>query len=191
MNERDFTMEEIEEYVKCRDDIFYFMEKYVIIQTANGLEKFQPNENQIDVISKVRDNPTVKDFSERRSGMTTALCAYILHYVLFNSCVTSAIVSYKQMASNHTLDILRGMWHRLPTFLKVGITKNNRSEIEFENGSNVRCFSSLSPCSMRGYSINLTFFDDVDLYQQKNYDEILHAILPCIHATSGKVISIR
>lgn len=189
MNNRDFTMEEIEEYVKCRDDIFYFIEKYVIITTPNGLSQFHPNQDQIDMITKIRDNRAVKNYSDRGSGMTTAVCAYILHYVLFNQYVSACIVSYKQLASNHTLDILRGMWSRLPQFLKVGLLKNNRSEFEFENGSNVRCFSSISPYRMRGYGINCLFLDDVSLYNQRDYHEIVAAIIPVISSSKeGKVI---
>ena len=54
---QQFTKEEVEEYVKCRDDIVYFLKHYVkVIHVDHGLIPFDLYDYQQDLINTLEEH---------------------------------------------------------------------------------------------------------------------------------------
>ena len=64
-----FTKHEVEEYVKCRDDIVYFLRNYVqVIHVDKGLIPFDLYDYQEELINTLDKNRYVIVKSARQSG---------------------------------------------------------------------------------------------------------------------------
>jgi hypothetical protein len=68
----DWTPELIDEFIKCRDDIFYFIEKYYKIVTQDGLVGMVLRDYQIEIIKSMQENRFTMMVQSRQSGK--ALC---------------------------------------------------------------------------------------------------------------------
>lgn len=65
----DYTEEELQEFVKCKNDILYFAEKYCKIKNELGqYEHFKLREYQKNVLTNFADNRFVVYCSARQSG---------------------------------------------------------------------------------------------------------------------------
>ena len=85
-----FTKEEVEEYVKCRDDIVYFLKNYVqVIHVDKGLIPFDLYDYQEDLINTLHNNRYVIVKSARQSGKSVTSLGYILHYIFFKKLCSS------------------------------------------------------------------------------------------------------
>ena len=83
--QHNFTKKEIEEYIKCRDDIIYFLETHVkIVHVDEGLIPFDLYPFQKDLIKTISDNRNVIVKTGRQVGKSTTTLGWLLHYVLFN-----------------------------------------------------------------------------------------------------------
>jgi len=66
---QQFTKHEVEEYVKCRDNIVYFLKHYVkVIHVDKGLIPFDLYDYQQDLIDTLHNNRYVIVKSARQSG---------------------------------------------------------------------------------------------------------------------------
>lgn len=190
----------IEELEKCQD-INYFMSKYVKIRTADsGLVRFEPRKYQSALAQVYSMYRWVIVNQARQMGMTTLNCAYILHYLLFNTDKTVAILSPKLSSSEHIIHVLKDMMLELPAFLKetlgINIDDNkpptetwNKRRIRFANGNYVLA-ACASPDGIRGMSINLLYLDQFAFIPKYVAEEFMASIFPTLACGNSSQIII-
>lgn len=179
---------EIEEYMKCANDIEYFAETYVKAwHPVNGLQSIKLNDFQKEAIKEFKEKKLFAKIAERQKGKTFVASLLLLHNSLFNDNKTSIIVSTKLDMGNHILLRINEMYDNLPEFLKM--TKkiiNNRRELEFENGSRIRSIGSNSNL-MRGLTISNVYFDESEWIPE--VDKMIVAFYPCLVVSGGKMFA--
>jgi len=181
---QQFTKEEVEEYVKCRDDIVYFLKNYVqVIHVDKGLVPFDLYDYQEELINTLHDNRYVIVKSARQSGKSVTSLGYILHYVLFNKTKIVGMLANKASTSRELLGRLQTAYQHLPKFLQQGIVEWNKGNLELENGSKIIA-SSTSSSAIRGYSFSLLFLDEFAFVQRTIADAFIKSVYPTI--SSGK-----
>ena len=181
---QQFTKEEVEEYVKCRDDIVYFLKNYVqVIHVDKGLIPFDLYDYQQDLINTLHENRYVIVKSARQSGKSVTSLGYILHYVLFNKTKIVGMLANKASTSRELLGRLQTAYQHLPKFLQQGIVEWNKGNLELENGSKIIA-SSTSSSAIRGYSFSLLFLDEFAFVQRTIADAFIKSVYPTI--SSGK-----
>jgi len=179
-----FTKHEVEEYVKCRDDIVYFLKSYVkVIHVDKGLIPFDLYDYQQDLIDTLENHRYVIVKSARQSGKSVTSLGYILHYVLFNKTKIVGMLANKASTSRELLGRLQTAYQHLPKFLQQGIVEWNKGNIELENGSKIIA-SSTSSSAIRGYSFSLLFLDEFAFVQRTIADAFIKSVYPTI--SSGK-----
>ncbi len=179
-----FTKHEVEEYVKCRDDIVYFLKNYVkVIHVDHGLIPFDLYDYQQDLIDTLHNNRYVIVKSARQSGKSVTSLGYILHYILFNQTKIVGMLANKASTSRELLGRLQTAYQHLPKFLQQGIVEWNKGNIELENGSKIIA-SSTSSSAIRGYSFSLLFLDEFAFVQRTIADAFIKSVYPTI--SSGK-----
>lgn len=67
-NDVDLTEEQVEEWLKCAADKYYFFRNYVYIQSEKGRMLFDPREYQSRIIDSCSDNKFVVALMGRQSG---------------------------------------------------------------------------------------------------------------------------
>ena len=180
----EFTADEIQEYLKCKDDPVYFTKNYVkIVNVDEGLVKFSTwpfQENLINNFHKNRFN-IVK--CSRQVGKTTTVVSYLLHYVIFNDNVTIGILGNKASTSREILSRLQLAYENLPKWMQQGIVSWNKGSVELENGSKILA-ASTSASAVRGMTFNIIFLDEFAFVPNHIADEFFASVYPTI--SSGK-----
>ena len=133
-----YTKEQIEEYIKCKEDPIYFIKNYIkIISLDKGLINFELFDYQINFIKAVHENRRVIGMFPRQMGKTTTAAAYICWYVIFNDSKTVALLANKAAAAREIMSRIQLMYENLPKWLQQGVCEWNKGSISLENNSKI------------------------------------------------------
>jgi len=180
----EFTKEQIEEYIKCKDDPVYFAQNYVQIVTLDhGLQPFKTYDFQEKLINNFHQNRFNICKMPRQTGKSTTCVSYLLHYAIFNDSVNIGILANKATTARELLARLATAYENLPTWMQQGILVWNKGNIELENGSKILA-ASTSASAVRGMSFNILFLDEFAFVPNHIADAFFASVYPTI--TSGK-----
>ena len=182
--QHNFTKEEVEEYIKCRDDIVYFLENHMrIVHVDEGLIQFSLYPFQKDLIQTISENRNVIVKTGRQVGKSTTTLGWLLHYVLFNQSKTVGILANKAATARELLSRIQIAYQHLPKYLQQGLKEWNKGSLELENGSKIIA-SSTSSSAIRGFSFSCILLDEFAHVQRHIADEFIRSVYPTI--SSGK-----
>ena len=180
----DFTKEQIEEYIKCKNDPVYFTKNYVqIVSLDEGLVPFKMWDFQEELIRKFHLNRFNIAKLPRQTGKSTTVVSYLLHYILFNDNVNIGILANKASTARDLLARLATAYENLPKWIQQGVVVWNKGNIELENGSKILA-ASTSASAVRGMSFNILFLDEFAFVPNHIADSFFASVYPTI--TSGK-----
>jgi len=180
--EMSFTIEQVTEILKCKDDPVYFIEKYCkIISLDRGLIPFILYECQKRKVDVIMNNRKVILMEGRQQGKTITSAACILHYTLFNANKTVAILANKSAASREVLSRYQIMYENLPLWMMQGVKTWNKGDVELENGSKVFT-SATSTSGIRGKSVNWLYIDEAAIIPNNVAEEFFTSTYPTIMA---------
>ena len=99
----EFTPENIEEFIKCKDDPVYFAKNYVQIVTLDhGLQPFRMYDFQEKLINNFHKERFNICKMPRQTGKSTTVVSFLLHYAIFNDSVNIGILANKIVTGKHT-----------------------------------------------------------------------------------------
>ena len=183
-----FTQEQVQEYIKCKNDPIYFIKTYVkIISLDHGIIPFSLFDYQVNFIKEIHENNRVISMQPRQHGKSQTVGAYILHYTLFNDNKTVAILANKASAAREILSRYQQMFECLPQWLQQGVTTWNKGDIKLENGSIVFT-AATSASGIRGKSVNLLYVDETAIIPNTVAEDFFTSTYPTI--SSGKTTKI-
>jgi hypothetical protein len=122
------THQELSEYSKCSNDIYYFIEKYCNIELRSYQKEW---------VSSFIDNRFNIFCISRQVGYQQVMSLVYLHYLIFNIDKRISIVCFRSDIGQEFLSKLYKVYLILPWFLKPGIRLHNMNKIEFSNGSSL------------------------------------------------------
>lgn len=189
-----YTPAMIEEYLKCKEDIIYFAEKYFYIITLDGgrqlikLWDFQKKILKAFMKTPAFNGQEKKNLvilSSRQISKTTMITIYFLHYIIFNKDKCAAVLANKEEVAKEILRRIRFSYEQLPLWLQAGVADGgwNKKTIQLENGSRIICSSTASD-GIRGYSINVLALDEFAFVDNNIAEEFMASVFPTI--SSGK-----
>ena len=180
----EFSQENIEEYIKCKEDPVYFANNYVKIVTLDhGLQPFKTYDFQEKLINNFHHNRFNICKMPRQTGKSTTCVSYLLHYAIFNDSVNIGILANKATTARELLARLATAYENLPKWMQQGILVWNKGNIELENGSKILA-ASTSASAVRGMSFNILFLDEFAFVPNHVADAFFASVYPTI--TSGK-----
>ncbi len=175
-----YTKEQIQEYIKCSEDVDYFCEKYVkIVSVDKGLVPFKPFEYQKKMFKTFDENRFSICKMPRQVGKTTGVVGYLLHKVLFNENYNIAVLANKERQAREILSRIQLAYEWLPKWMQQGIVEWNKGNIELENGSKILA-SSTSSSAVRGQSYNLVYLDEFAFVPRNVQDAFFASVFPTI-----------
>lgn len=188
--ELEYTPEQINELIKCKDDILYFVRKYVKIVTLDeGIIPFEPRDYQLECIESLQENRFTIGLWSRQSGKTTVVAAYALHYAIFNENKNIGIVSNKESSAKRILDLMKKMYEELPIWLKPGVYEYAKTQITYENGTRL-IISATTSDAFRGWPMNLVICDEFAFVPGNQAEEFWSANYPTISSSEKSKIVI-
>jgi len=178
----EFTKEQVEEYLKCKEDPIYFIENYCqIITLDRGLQLFKLYECQKKKVDLILNNRKVILMEGRQQGKTVTAAACILHYTIFSSDKTVAIMGNKTASAREVLARYQTMYENLPIWMQQGVKTWNKGDVELEN--NCRIFTAATTTSgIRGKSVNWLYIDEAAIIPNNVADEFFASVYPTISA---------
>jgi len=179
-----FTKEQIEEYVKCSQDPFYFIEKYMKIVTIDsGVQVIKLYDFQREMINKFVNEKFILAKCARQSGKTIGVESFILWSILFKDNYRVGMFANKFDTSKKILKEIKYSYEQLPMWLQQGVITWNKHSIELENGSSITS-SSTSGDAGRSRTYNLVFLDEFAFVPDYVAADFFTAVYPTI--SSGK-----
>lgn len=194
------TLEEIRRELCARDKVYFIRNFVEIYTTATATDsgmwiRFDLWDEQIEVIELIENNQKIIILKARQVGLTWLCLAIALWLMIFKPIATILVYSARDTEAIYLLsdDRLRGMYHRLPDFLKVRkdekgdivpltVVDDDKHLFSLSNGSNVRAFPTSAGDS---YTATLAIVDEAD--NSNDLNKLLQRVKPTIDA-GGKLI---
>ena len=189
--EQEFTKEQVQEYIKCKQDPIHFVKNHVkIVSLDEGLVPFKMWDFQEDIITRFHENRFNIAKLPRQTGKSTTVVSYLLHYALFNDNVNIGILANKASTARDLLGRLQTAYENLPKWIQQGVISWNKGSMELENGSKILA-ASTSASAVRGMSFNIIFLDEFALVPNHIAEPFFSSVYPTITSgTKTKVIII-
>lgn len=186
--ELTYTIEQVEEILKCQNDPVYFIKSYVkIVNVDKGLVPFDMWPFQEKMVNSFHENRFNIAKMPRQCGKTTTSVGYMLWCVLFNEEYTIGILANKGSLAREILGRLQKAYEYLPLWLQQGIVVWNKGNIELENGSKIFAYAT-SASGVRGGSYNLVFLDEFAFVQHNMALDFFQSTYPVI--SSGETTKV-
>ena len=180
----EFTPEQIQEFIKCKEDPVYFARNYIkIVSLDEGLVPFSMYDFQEEMVRCFHKNRFNIAKLPRQTGKSTTVVSYLLHYIIFNDNVNIGILANKASTSRELLSRLQLAYENLPRWMQHGILAWNKGNVELENGSKILA-ASTSSSAVRGMSFNIIFLDEFAFVPNHIAEQFFSSVYPTI--SSGK-----
>jgi hypothetical protein len=182
----------LREVRKCRRSFPYFCGTYCQILADGGAGgtwvPFTLWPEQRRVARLLQENRLVVALKARQLGLTWLVLAFALWLLLFHPIATALLFSRRDDEAVDLLAVrLRGMYDRLPAFLKArGFTADNDHEWALASGSRALAFPTTAGDS---YTATLAVVDEADLCP--DLDRLMRAVKPTIDAGGRMVLLSR
>lgn len=172
------TEEEIDDYIRCMNDVIYFASKCYIM-TPVGLQPCHLRDYQEEYLRHLQNNRFSIFLACRQAGKSVVTAIYCLWKILFNIDKSGLILSKSAAAGVDLLAKIKEMFMNLPYYLKPGIYKWNQHEIAFDNNSNIGT-EAFSPTAGLGKTINFLILDEFAWCPNNEVELFYMNILPTI-----------
>lgn len=182
----NWSPEMVQEWVKCSQDVVYFVSKYMkIVNVDRGLISFEPYDYQVEMLKAMQEERYCIFSTSRQAGKSTVTCGFILWYIIFHSDKNVALLANKAETAREILGKVQLAYQHLPKWLQHGVLEWNKGSFHLENNSQVLATATSSD-NIRGFSINLLFIDEAAFVD--NWDEFFTSVYPTV--SSGKTTKV-
>ena len=187
-----WTKNELEEWMKCKLDINYFIDNYFyIMDEYKGGIRVKAKDTlyppQRELVNNIFDKRKVIVLKSRQTGITTIITQVIIWLQLFNRQYKIGILSHKQEHQSGTVDrkIKTSLRYLPPVFVKP-VKVSNKTQMIFDDGDGEITWilqeqPGLNSQPFTGETVNFLFLDE----QQKirSIESHLKSLLPAMQTT--------
>jgi len=180
-----FTIDQVQEFIKCKDDPVYFINTYVKFNHfRDGLTGFKLYEPQEKLINKYHNNQfNILKAPKQIAGKSSTAIYYILHHIIFfENWRTIGIFSHHKNPSIHLLNRLKDAYENLPKWMQHKIIVNNKQTLELENGSKVIA-APISSAYTRGQTFNLVLLYEIGSSSPTKLEDFFNSVFPILTAS--------
>ncbi len=149
-----------QEYIKCAQDPAYFMKKYCMIQhPIRGKIPFELYDFQDKVINEFQEHRMNVILKARQLGISTLTAGYSLWMMTFQQDKKILVIATKQEVAKNLVTKVRVMHANLPSWLKQRCVEDNKLNLRYRNGSQIKAVSS-GPEAARSEALSLLILDE-------------------------------
>ena len=177
---------QVSEIIKCGKDPVYFMNKYLKIQhPIKGLINFNTFPFQDDCVSDFNKHRFNIILKSRQLGLSTLVAAYSVWQAIFYKEKNILIIATKLAVAQNFIRKVKTYIKSMPSWLLVPvITANNKQQVEFSNGSQIKAVPT-SEDAGRSEALSLLIVDEAAFV--RNFDELWMGLYPTL-STGGRAI---
>lgn len=181
------TPKQNQRILTCKRDYAYFLRRFAHIESAAQGQwiPFELWPAQAQVLNELRSRRQVIALKARQLGITWLVLGYILAEMIFSPITIALFFSRGETEAKDLLVRLKGMYSRLPTWMKDGApTIDNSQEWRLPSGSRALSFPTTGG---RSYTASIVVVDEADFID--SFNEVMNAVKPTIDA-GGKMFLI-
>jgi hypothetical protein len=188
MSLSDYSIEEINEFVRCREDITYFAENYFtrkgdLYPDGDALPTTLYDGQRLMLSSYARNSKTIC-MAARQSGDTTAIAIFSLWKALFFGYNRIALVRNDTSGCRETIAAISYAATNLPVWLKPSIKSLSKGFLRFGNGCTIAT-ANIHNAKERfcGYTADTVVWADMTLGSSDRVIETWNTLAPVIAST--------
>ena len=149
-----------QQYIQCATDPVYFMKKYCMIQhPIKGKIPFELYEFQEKSVREFKDHRFNIILKARQLGISTLTAGYALWLMTFHQDKNVLVIATKQEVAKNLVTKVRVMHANLPSWLKQPCVEDNKLNLRYRNGSQIKAVSS-GPEAARSEALSLLILDE-------------------------------
>ena len=127
------TQQAIDEWLKCKDDMYYFFETYCKIHTQDhGKIIVKLRDFQKEFLDLIHNNSRVIGLIARQSGKTVTNALYIVWNLCFNKDWVALVVANEDDLKKEIVELIQTIYENLPPFLQCGVANWNMGSISIQ-----------------------------------------------------------
>lgn len=189
------TEEEEAEFIKCSQDIDYFVETYCQFLTDYGRQTVTLRDFQRDILNTVGEEiwiddledlgPKVRNYilmASRQTGKTTTISAFFAWYLCFHTDRNMLILANKQATTTEIVSKVVNVFRGLPFFLKPGIKKIGALGLNLDNGCMLTSQATTKTAAI-GFTIHVLYIDEFAHINQKLARSFWRSVYPTLSSS--------
>lgn len=181
------TKEEADEWKKCANDIFYFIETYAKTMTPLGIRNITLRDYQKRYLQLLLDHQLTIYRAARQSAKTTSSAMFLLWYILFNTDKNAIVLGNKGKTAKEILSKVKQVFLEVPHFLKPGVEKWNENEVVFDNGCRILTETTVAEPAI-GFTLHCVLLDEFAHIAPNIQEPFYSNIFPTIDAANAKLM---
>lgn len=179
----NITQEQVDEFIKCKNDIVYFAENYIQHSTPYGIKKLELYPYQIQIL----EDDILTAETTRQIGFSLCSHIKIIHSIIFNNEKTIVFYTPNRDRSSHLIQSIATLLDlcTLPEVFKPKFVTRNKTELRFDN--DIRVVSASNIGHIQGYGISELYMEEVDFYKEP-IEELLYTAFLCMRRNEAPKI---
>ena len=191
------THEEEFEFVKCSNDIVYFVETYCRFLNDKGRTTVDLRVYQREILDTIAEEEWIEDLEDfgpkvqnfilmasRQIGKTTTIAAFFAWYLCFHTDRNLAILANKQATTTEIVSKVMQVFKGLPFFLKPGIENAGALGMRLDNGCMLTSQATTGTAQI-GFTIHILYIDEFAHIRPNITGEFWRSVYPTL--SSSKV----
>lgn len=189
------THEEEQEFIKCSQNIEYFVETYCQFLTDYGRQTVDLRDFQRDILNTIGEEVWLEDLEDlgpkvrnyilmasRQTGKTTTISAFFAWYLCFHTDRNMLILANKQATTTEIVSKVVNVFRGLPFFLKPGIKKIGALGLSLDNGCMLTSQATTKTAAI-GFTIHVLYIDEFAHINQKLARSFWRSVYPTLSSS--------
>lgn len=174
-------------FLKVWNNPILFIQNFLKITDKNGkLVPFILNPMQKDFIKNLDSYNII--LKARQGGMSVAICGLAIYYAVTIPNSTCMMLSHNDESTRAIFNKLKAIYNSLPSAIKPKLLRNNRAELQLQNGSIISCSTMGHTDKSRGNTLKLCHISEFAFVKSDVAEKQLLAIEQAIQANGNLII---
>lgn len=153
------TLQEKDEFKRCRKDIIYFANKYVQLMTPEGIGHITLYPYQEQMLLNYKNGKNNIVVGSRQIGKTVVAGIFLTWFLIFHPDKNIMLAANKGDTAKEILDKVKSIISFLPFWLKPGLFSWNMFSIMTDANSRILATTTTDKAAI-GFTIHLLFLDE-------------------------------